>query len=111
MIRRSEQGTVTAELAVVLPAVLLIIAACLGGVRVIARQSGAVVAAASLARSLARGDDPAYAQSLLAGFDPQASFVREEEGDLVCVSVSVTVGLVPAGPGIPVRGHSCALAG
>ncbi|HEU0257271.1 MAG TPA: TadE family type IV pilus minor pilin [Microbacteriaceae bacterium] len=101
----------TAELAVALPAVLVVLAGCLGCVHVVARQAALVTAAATVARSLARGDDPAHAGSVLQRLADDASFRHESRGDLVCVDVSASAGLGPSGPRLPLSAHACALAG
>jgi hypothetical protein len=56
MLLRRERGSVTAELVVALPAVIVVLAACLGGVRVGMQAMLAQDAAAVAARSAARGD-------------------------------------------------------
>lgn len=106
-----DRGTVTAELAIALPAVLVVLTGCLGCIHVVARQSAAVVASAAVARSLARGDDPAHTGALLSQLDEGSSFTEKREGDLVCATVSATAHLTPAGPDLPITARSCALAG
>lgn len=97
----------TAELAIALPAVVLVLALCLSGVRVAGEQLRVQDAAAAAARSLARGDDgQASAQRLV----PGASVAVSTRGDLVCALVSARASL--AGPiGVDLRASSCALGG
>jgi hypothetical protein len=102
-----ERGTVTAEFAVTLPALLLVLAACLGALRLGAEQVRIVDAAALAARSAARGDDPAVSARLArnAGADGIAT-TRTADG-VVCVvarRVAPVLGLA-----LPLAARSCAL--
>ena len=102
-----DRGSVTAELAIALPAVVLVLAFCLSGVRVAGQQLRLQDAAAAAARSLARGDD---AQAAAARLVPGSSVSASERGDIVCARVSARASL--AGPiGVDLRASSCALGG
>lgn len=85
-----------------LPALVMILACCLGGMQVAGQQLRLQDAAAAAARSLARGDPAA---SLLM---PGATVARSIEGELVCATL--TVGS-PAFPGLTIAAKSCALDG
>jgi len=102
----ADRGTVTAELAVVLPSVLLVLAGCLGALRVGVEQARVDAAAAVVARSLARGDPQgvAVARGTAAG---AASVVVEHRAGLVCARAGVLSPVL----GLPMRvtGTSCAL--
>jgi hypothetical protein len=102
----AECGAVTAELAVVLPAVLLVLAGCLGALRLGVEQARMDAAASVVARSIARGDPPATA--LARGAAAGAASVRvDHRTGLVCVRAenrSLVLGLP-----LPVTGTSCAL--
>jgi hypothetical protein len=102
-----ERGTVTAEFAVALPAVLVVLAACLGALRVGAEQVRTVDAAAVAARSAARGDDPAVSARLArsAGAD-QVATNRSADG-LVCVVARRATPVL--GLTVPLAARSCAL--
>jgi len=102
--RADERGGVTAEFAVALPAVVMVLACCLSGMQVAGQQLRLQDAAAVAARSLARGDSPDHAVSRLA---PGGTISRSEDGDLVCATVSV--GSVVFG--LPLSARSCALGG
>ncbi len=108
---RSDRGSVAAEFAVAMPAVLLVLAAALGGVQVAGLQLRAQDAAADAARSYARGDSGGVVAARLARQVPGAGVTRQARGDLVCARVTAT----PAGPiarfGIRVIATSCALTG
>lgn len=97
----------TAELAVVLPAVLLVLAACLGALHVGMEQARLDAAAAVASRSVARGDPAAVAigRAVTAG----AGSVRlESRSGLICARAAASDRLL--GVPIPVVGTSCALA-
>ncbi len=104
---RREAGTVTAEFAAVVPAVLLVLAFCLAGLQLSTLRLTVQDAAALAARSAAR-EDTFDAAALVSG----AMTRIERRGDLVCATVTV--------PGTPLTGilgtvgvsaSSCALAG
>lgn len=105
--RAGELGSVTAEFAIVLPAVILIL---LIGVQVLAIQSSRmklIGLAAESARALARGEDPAVVDALVAersiGSKTEVQFL-----DLsICVAISQTnriVGFLE----IPITERQCA---
>src|SRR5690606_25593555 len=103
---RGERGSVTAEFAAVIPAVLLVLACCLGAVQVATLQLRLQDAAAVAARALARGDSVAV-DSLVVG----ATASAKREGPYVCVtarvSSSIGGGLLGA---ISLSARSCAAA-
>ena len=99
---RGDTGAVTAEFAVALPALLLVLAACVGGLRLAGEQVRLQDAAAIAARALARGDP---APDLAA-----AERATWTEGGLVCVSMSSTASWAPGLPAIELSADSCALA-
>jgi len=105
--RRGEEGSATAELAVVLPAVVVVLALCLGSVAASAQYVRLVDAVADGARSLARGDDP---QGPIARADAGAGVATSAEGGLVCVQVAAQLRPLPA-LALPVSIRSCALSG
>ena len=108
---RTERGSVAAEFAVAMPAVLLVLATALGGLQLAGLQLRAQDAAADAARSFARGEGAGVVSARLSRQLPGGRVARFTRGDLVCVRVSVT----PAGPiarlGIGVHATSCALGG
>jgi Flp pilus assembly protein TadG len=105
-----ERGSVTAEFAAVVPAVLLVLALGLGAVGAVVQQARLTDAAADAARALARGDGDAAARAHVAANVGAASVSARRSGDDVCVSVGQSV----AGPvgllGASVAGRGCALA-
>ena len=98
----------TAEFAVALPAVVLVLACCLSGVQVVGQQVRLQDAAAAAARSAARGDGVSVAARLV----PGVLAVRSEEDDLVCVTLTIAASS-PLGMIFPLelRASSCALGG
>jgi len=99
--RFGERGMVTAEFAVVLPAVVLVLALSLGALGLAWDQIRCVDAASSGVRAAARGDSPG-AVILVAGraAPPDALVSVGTSGDIVSVSVvsrpRVAASLLPA---------------
>jgi hypothetical protein len=104
-----DSGSVTAEIAVGMPAVVLVLAACLGSLGLGTAHVQAQDAAADAARLLGRGETLAAAQGHVARSMPGARLAVDYSEDLVCTTVTVErpVLLVPVG----VSGASCALDG
>ncbi|HST66113.1 MAG TPA: TadE family type IV pilus minor pilin [Mycobacteriales bacterium] len=101
MTGRRDGGMATAELAVVLPALVLVVAAALTAVSVLLAQLRCVDAAREGARAAARGEPAEVARSAAARAAPTAAAVQiGTEGDSVRVTVSATAGrgggLLPA---------------
>jgi TadE-like protein len=110
--RRSEAGSVTAEFAVGLPAVVVVLALCLGGIQTVGQQLRLLDAAADAARLLARGDGADAARDHASRAVGVVSFTAEAEGDFRCVHLSATATFLPARAlGVPVSATSCALGG
>jgi hypothetical protein len=99
---REDAGAVTAEFAVVLPAIVLVLAACVGGIRLAGEQVRLQDASATGARALARGDPiPGSGGS---------SLTTRREADLVCVVAAEAIPWAPGLPRIALSAESCALA-
>lgn len=101
-----DTGSVTAEFAVALPAVVLVLAACLTGMQVAGQQLRLVDAAAHAARSLARGEAADAAAARAAREVPGATLTQWTDADLACVTLRA-----PAAVGLTISAVSCALAG
>jgi hypothetical protein len=84
----SEAGMVTAELAVAIPAVVLVLALCLAGVTAGIDQIRCVDAARLAARSAARGDTPGAVRAAALSAAPRGATVALAVED---ATVSVTV--------------------
>lgn len=93
MTGRRDGGMATAELAVVLPALVLVVAAALTAVSVLLAQLRCVDAAREGARAAARGEPVAVARSAAARVAPAAATVNVGvEGEDVRVTVSARAG-------------------
>ena len=102
-----DRGSVSAELAVALPAVVLVLACCLSGMQVAGQQLRLQDASAAAARTLARGGDAAAVASRLA---PGSELRTTAEGDLVCAVLRSRASLLWL-VSLDLRASSCALAG
>lgn len=104
-----ERGSVTAEFAVALPAVLACLALCLGAVQAATQQARLVDAAALSARMLGRGEGHSEAERV-AQQAANARITVDREGGMVCVratSASAVTGLGVLG--LTVSARACAL--
>jgi TadE-like protein len=103
---KSETGSVTAEFAMVLPAVVLVLAAALGGMQLATVQLRLQDAAGISARMLGRGD--AGSQDVIRQLVPGARLSVVHRGTLVCAdaSLSASLGVVAA---ITLRASACSL--
>ena len=107
-----QRGSVTAEFAVVLPAVVLVLGCCLGAVQVVGLQVRLTDAAADAARSLARGDGADRAAALVQASVASASLAAETRGEFVCARLRAPSGIGPfTAVGLTLEARSCALAG
>ena len=96
-----ERGSVTAEFAAVVPAVLLVLACCLAGLQLAGQQVRLQDAAAATARSLARGDPaPAFGGAAIA---------TRVDGALLCARLT-SASVAPLIP-VQLSAESCALRG
>jgi Flp pilus assembly protein TadG len=92
---RRDGGMATAELAVVLPALVLIIGAGLSMISIMLAQVQCVDAAREGARAAARGEAPAQVRTLAARAAPAAASVDVGTGeDQVQVTVSARAGRI-----------------
>lgn len=102
------RGMVTAETALALPALVLVVGLMLWALLAVTAQLRCVDAARAAARSVARGDT--FAQSVTAGLRlaPKGAHIRVERGGgLVRVNVEATVGPAVSGTGfLPTVGVS-----
>ncbi|WP_460567284.1 TadE family type IV pilus minor pilin [Humibacter soli] len=99
----------TAEFAAVVPALLLVLAFCLGAVQVVVQQSRLTDAAADGARAIARGDGVSTADANVRGAVGSASVAVDRAGDYVCVTASQQAAGPAALTGLSVSGKGCAL--
>jgi hypothetical protein len=100
----SEAGTVTAETAVLLPALVVVLVLCLWSVTVVGQQLQCIDAARTGARALARGEAPAMARAAAQRAAPDGAHVDLRLADgLAVVEVRFSASLPgPSGPGMQI---------
>ncbi len=103
-----DRGGATAELAVALPAVAVLIAVCVSGVALGGVQVAASDAAAQAARLIARGE-PDGVGAVVAQVGVGSEWTSSEHDGLVCVRITRTVPLAAVLP-IELQAQQCALA-
>ena len=106
-----ELGAVTAEFAAAIPAVVVVLLCCLGGMQVVGQQVRLQDAAAIAARSVARGESEDTAAGRAQHLAPGAHLSTHTSGDLDCVTLEQRA----AGPAgmlrLTLEARSCALSG
>lgn len=103
---RVDRGSVSAEFAIALPAVALVLVCCLSGLQLAAQQVRLQDAAALAARSAARGEGTGIAARLA----PGAAVAHWRDGDLECVRLTAPAASAPGTLlGITLRATGCAL--
>ncbi|MFT4135591.1 TadE family type IV pilus minor pilin [Microbacterium sp.] len=105
---RGERGSVTAELAIVLPAVVLVVLLVVGMLSVSAHGVRLEHGAAQAARLAGRGEGAERVRAAVAAVAGEAEVAIRDEGDLVCVRARAEAA-VPLLPD-PVA-DACALSG
>lgn len=100
------RGSVAAEFAVAMPAVIAVCALAVGAVVAASAQTAAQDAAGEAARLAARGDDHAAALQI-AGHGASASV--HDSGQLRCVTVTVPIRILGRDTGIQASAESCAI--
>jgi hypothetical protein len=96
--RAGDAGSVTAELALALPTLIVVLAVGLYALAATSTQGRCADAAAVGARQYARGDDPSAIRERLARSLPPGATVTFGHSEPALVSVQVDVGLpAPAG--------------
>ena len=103
-----ERGSVVAEFAIALPAVMLVLILGIGALGTSARHVRLQDAAADAARLAARGEPDERVHGILAAAVAGAIGEIEQRGELVCVTAAATAAV---GLPITVSATSCALAG
>lgn len=108
-VRRDDRGSVTAEFAIVVPAVVLVLALTAGVLAVTGRQVRLEQSVAQAARLIARGEPGGRADGIVAAIAGGTVTAVATEGDLVCVTATAPVH--PPVPLAPLQARSCALSG
>lgn len=108
--RLGERGAVAAELALALPAVVLVLLVGAGVLAAAAQQVALQDATADAARLVGRGDAEGLAAGIVSSAVPGARVSFAAADDLVCAraTLDLTVGVFVH---IPLRASSCALNG
>ncbi|WP_337005743.1 MULTISPECIES: TadE family type IV pilus minor pilin [unclassified Microbacterium] len=105
-----ERGSVSAELALALPAVVLVLLLGAGALGAASRQVALQDASADAARLLGRGEGQEEAVRVVRTAVSGAAVSSSHSGNLVCVTSSLDVAL-GALIHLPLRASSCALDG
>ena len=92
-VAKKDTGSVTAELVLTLPAVLLIVGLALGAMSVQLQRMELVSAASTLARAIARGEPIAIVDALVTDLGEQVGFEIQEELGVVCVILRSEIGI------------------
>jgi len=106
-VRTDDQGAVTAEFAIVMPAILVVLGLTIGGILISAHRIALVSLAAQVARLEARGDGDLAASALAEWKASSVEVGRSRHGGLHCV----TLRSHPGGgllAGIGIEALSCA---
>ena len=85
----NSRGTVTAELVLALPAVLLIITLAVAAMSLQFTKVQLIGAAAAIANAVARDESPELIDNLVDGAGEQVQFELQELEDLICVKLTV----------------------
>ena len=104
---RGADGSVVAEFAVVVPAVVAVVGAALIGVGAGVQAVRLADAAAVAARQTARGD-AASVPGTLSALAPGAVIATTVDGELTCVHLTRAVSLGPLVGPVALTGRSCA---
>jgi hypothetical protein len=103
-----DEGTVTAELAIVTPAIIAVLALALGAIGYAAQHVADTSVANSAARQLARGVPLGEVMAQVTHAHPGITLTSEVAGDQVCVRLTSETRV--AGLSLPAETHSCAVA-
>ncbi len=104
-----EAGTVTAEFALTMPAVVVVLVLALGALQAGSLQIRVVDAASLAARTLARSESHGEADSRISALLAEHTLQSSTEGDLVCATVSAPVTVGWARFDLRVTARSCSL--
>jgi len=93
-VARQDSGSVTAELVLALPAVVMIVAMALGAMSVQLQRMELVSAASTIARAIARGEPIAIVDALVTDLGERVGFEIQEELGVVCVILRSEIGIL-----------------
>ena len=106
--RQRDAGSVSAEFAVALPAVVLVAGALITGVRLAADQAWLAGASSTIARAIAMGSDRDEAVSQIVGDRADVAATVDVTNDMVCVELHRRIEGVFALLGMQSHEESCA---
>ena len=92
-VAKKDSGSVTAELVLALPAVVMIVALALGAMSVQLQRMEMVSAASTIARAIARGEPIEIVDALVAELGERIGFEIQEELGVVCVVLRSEIGI------------------
>ena len=93
-VAKKDSGSVTAELVLTLPAVLLIVGLALGAMSIQLQRMELVSAASTIARAIARDEPIEIVDALVSELGEQVGFEIQEELGLVCVILRSEIGIL-----------------
>ena len=93
-VARQDSGSVTAEMVLTLPAVMLIVGLALGAMSIQLQRMELVSAASTIARAIARDEPIEIVDALVASLGEQVGFEIQEELGLVCVILRSEIGIL-----------------
>jgi hypothetical protein len=91
--KRNESGSVTAELVLALPAVMLLVSVTIAAMGLQVERMKLVGAAAAIARSIARSESLETTETIHMNMSPNSIMELSEPEGLVCVELSLDAGL------------------
>ncbi|MSZ17724.1 MAG: hypothetical protein F2613_02140 [Actinobacteria bacterium] len=91
---KKDSGSVTAELVLTLPAVLLIVGLALGAMSIQLQRMELVSAASTIARAIARDEPIEIVDELVSNLGEQVGFEIQEELGVVCVILRSEIGIL-----------------
>ena len=92
-VANKDSGSVTAELVLTLPAVMLIVGLALGAMSVQLQRMELVSAASTIARAIARDEPIEIVDALVSELGNQVGFEIQEELGVVCVLLRSEIGI------------------
>ena len=93
-VARQDSGSVTAEMVLTLPAVLLIAGLALGAMSIQLQRMELVSAASTIARAIARDEPIEIVDALVSSLGEQVGFEIQEELGIVCVILRSEIGIL-----------------
>jgi hypothetical protein len=94
VVAKKDSGSVTAELVLTLPAVLLIVGLALGAMSIQLQRMELVSAASTIARAIARDEPIEIVDALVSNLGEQVGFEIQEELGVVCVILRSEIGIL-----------------